>query len=271
VVSVAGERFSGTVALVTGSTRGIGEGVAKRFADEGASVVVTGRSGGAGETVAADIRREGGEAVFVPADLREPSEITALIDATAEEYGRIDTLVNNAGVQTETAVDKASLDDWAFVLETDFRAYWLTAKHAVDHMPPGSSIVNVSSNHAHLTMPGLFPYNAVKAGINGMTRAMALDLGPEIRANTVVPGWIEIERTREEIPDDEFEHVESIHPVGRIGRPADVAGAVTFLASDDAAFVTGASLLVDGGRTAVMQDDTLPDYRERRERMNTDG
>ena len=114
----------------------------------------------------------------------------------------------------------------------------------------------------------MFPYNALKAGINGMTQAMALDLGPEIRANTVTSGWIEIERTREEIPEDEFEHVESIHPLGRIGTPTDVAGVVTFLASDDAAFVTGASLLVDGGRTAVMQDDTLPNYRRQRETMD---
>src|SRR6056297_657436 len=122
------------------------------------------------------------------------------------------------------------------------------------------AIVNVSSNHAKLTMPEMFPYNAVKAGINGMTRAMALDLGPDIRVNTINPGWIEIERTRESLDDGEYEHVESIHPVGRIGEPGDVAGVATFLASDDAAFVTGAHLVVDGGRSAVMQDNYLPDY-----------
>jgi len=123
------------------------------------------------------------------------------------------------------------------------------------------AIINVSSNHAFSTMPELFPYNAIKAGINGMTRAMALDLGPEIRANTINPGWILIERTAEELPEAEREHVESIHPLGRLGTPEDVAGVAAFLASDDAAFVTGAQLLVDGGRTSVMQDDVLPDYR----------
>jgi NAD(P)-dependent dehydrogenase (short-subunit alcohol dehydrogenase family) len=254
------ERLAGDVAVVTGSTRGIGEGIAKRFAAEGASVVVTGRSTDDGEAVAEDIRADDGDAVFVRADMREPDDIAALIEATVEEFGGLDVLVNNAGVQTETSVTEATLDDWEFVVETDFRSYWLCAKHAAEHMADGA-IINVSSNHAFLTMPELFPYNAIKAGINGMTRAMALDLGPEIRANTINPGWILIERTAEELPEAEREHVESIHPLGRLGTPEDVAGVAAFLASDDAAFVTGAQLLVDGGRTSVMQDDVLPDYR----------
>jgi NAD(P)-dependent dehydrogenase (short-subunit alcohol dehydrogenase family) len=123
------------------------------------------------------------------------------------------------------------------------------------------AIINVSSNHAQATMPGQFPYNAVKAGIDGMTRAMALDLGPDIRVNTVNSGWVAVERTRSALEDEELSRLESIHPVGRIGTPADVAGTVAFLANEDAACITGASLLVDGGRGAVMQDDSLPDYR----------
>ena len=97
-----------------------------------------------------------------------------------------------------------------------------------------------------------------------MTRAMALDFGPNIRVNTINPGWIAVERTTREMSNDQRQQLVSIHPVGRIGTPEDVAGVATFLASDDAAFVTGASILVDGGRSAVMQDDTLPDYREAR-------
>ena len=257
-------RFAGQTAIVTGSTRGIGAGIAERLAAEGANVVVSGRSEAAGEAVAERIAAGSadGDATFVRADMRDPDDVAALAEAAAERYGSVDVLVNNAGVQTETAADDATLDDWAFVVETDFRAYWLAARAALEHMDRGA-IVNVSSNHAYATMPAHFPYNAVKAGINGMTRSLAVDFGPRVRVNTVVPGWVEVERTREELPEGRLEEVESIHPTGRIGTPADVAGAVSFLASEDAAFVTGAALLVDGGRGAVMQDDVLPDYRAR--------
>ncbi|MFC5367128.1 SDR family NAD(P)-dependent oxidoreductase [Salinirubrum litoreum] len=258
-------RFAGQTVLVTGSTRGIGAGVARRFVEEGADVVVTGRSVAEGEAVASELagRTDRGDAHFVRADMRDPDDIEALLRATTEVYGTLDVLVNNAGVQTETTAAAATMDDWEFVVETDFRSFWLCAKHAVDHMTAGGSIVNMSSNHAFSTMPGLFPYNAVKAGIDGMTRALALELGPHgVRVNTVNPGWIEVERTSDELPPDERQQVEAIHPLGRIGTPADVAGTVAFLASDDAAFVTGASLLVDGGRSAVMQDHTFVEYAD---------
>ncbi|MGM0446653.1 MAG: SDR family NAD(P)-dependent oxidoreductase [Methanobacteriota archaeon] len=267
-------RFAGETVIVTGSTRGIGAGIAERFAAEGANVVVSGRSEAAGEAVADRIAERGGteagngsatcDATFVRADMRDPDDVATLAEAATERYGSVDVLVNNAGVQTETAADEATLEDWAFVVETDFRAYWLAARAALEQMDRGA-IVNVSSNHAYATMPAHFPYNAVKAGINGMTRSLAVDFGPRVRVNTVVPGWVEIERTREELPEGRLEEVESIHPTGRIGTPADVAGAVSFLASEDAAFVTGAALLVDGGRGAVMQDDVLPDYRARKD------
>ena len=259
-------RFAGQTAIVTGSTRGIGAGIAERLAAEGANVVVSGRSEDAGEAVVERIDEatggDAGDAVFVRADMRDPEDVAALAEAAVAAHGSLDVLVNNAGVQTETAADEASLDDWALVVETDFRAYWLAARAALEHMDRGA-IVNVSSNHAHATMPKHFPYNAVKAGINGMTRSLAVDFGPSVRVNTVVPGWVEIERTRDELPEGRFEEVESIHPTGRIGTPSDVAGAVSFLASEDAAYVTGSALLVDGGRGAVLQDDVLPDYRAR--------
>ncbi|WP_282352450.1 SDR family NAD(P)-dependent oxidoreductase [Haloferax volcanii] len=261
---VDSQRHEGRVAIVTGSTKGIGAGVAKRLAREGATVVVNGRSATDGQETVNTIREVGGDVTFIEADMRDPAAIEALVEETVDRYGRLDVLVNNAGVQTETTASEATMDDWEFVVETDFRSFWLCAKHAAEHMPSGGSIVNMSSNHAFLTMPGLFPYNAVKAGINGMTRALALELGPlGITVNTVNPGWVEVERTQAELSADDRERVEAIHPVGRIGVPEDVAATVAFLTSDEASFVTGTSLLVDGGRTAVMQDHTYLEYKER--------
>ncbi|MFB1066356.1 SDR family NAD(P)-dependent oxidoreductase [Natrinema sp. H-ect4] len=253
-------RLEGRTAIITGSTRGIGEEIARRFASEGAAVVITGRTQPDGEAVAESIVDAGGTANFVEADMRNPDDIAALVEATTEEFGSIDILVNNAAVPTEKDVGETTIEDWNLVLETDFRSYWLCGKHVRDHMDDGS-VINVSSNHAFTTMPAHFPYNAVKAGINGMTRAMALDFGPDIRVNTINPGWVAVKRTTAEMSTEEREELASIHPVGCIGQPEDVAGVAAFLASDDAAFVTGASILVDGGRSAVMQDDTLPDYR----------
>jgi NAD(P)-dependent dehydrogenase (short-subunit alcohol dehydrogenase family) len=263
MTEAASTRHDGDIAIVTGSTKGIGAGIAKRLAAEGATVVVNGRSEDDGKEVVEAIRADGGEATFIKADMRDPAAIAALVEETADRYGRIDVLVNNAGVQTETTATEATIDDWEFVVETDFRSFWLCVKHAVEHMPEGSSILNMSSNHAFLTMPGLFPYNAVKAGINGMTRALALELGPlGIRVNTINPGWIEIERTQEELSDDDRQRVEAMHPLGRIGTPEDVAATVSFLTSDEASFITGTSLLVDGGRTAVMQDHSFLEYKQ---------
>lgn len=257
-------RLSERVAIVTGSTRGIGAGIARRLAAEGAAVVLTGRTVADGEAVAESIRAADGTAIFVEADMRSMEDIQSLVQASVDAFGSLDVLVNNAAVQTETGAAETTLDEWSQVLETDFRSYWLCAKEASACMDRGS-IINISSNHAFSTMPAHFPYNAVKAGINGMTRAMALDFGPKIRVNTVNPGWIAVERTTEELSERDREQLAAIHPVGRIGRPEDVAGVVAFLSGDDAGFVTGASILVDGGRSAVMQDDTLPNYRAMRE------
>lgn len=252
-------RFQGETVIVTGSTRGIGAEIAHRFATEGATVVITGRSEADGRETVDAIERSGGTATFVPADLRSPNAIAALFEATTKEFGGVDVLVNNAAVQTETSAAEVTMEDWNRVLETDFRSYWLCAKHAVEYMSEGS-IVNISSNHAFSTMPSHFPYNTIKAGINGMTRAMALDFGPNIRVNTINPGWIAVDRTTADMSESDRQRLESIHPVGRIGQPEDVASAATFLASDEATFISGTSLIVDGGRSAVMQDDMLPDY-----------
>lgn len=254
-------RFDGDVALVTGSNYGIGKATVKRFAREGASVVVTGRDEERGEAVVEEITERGGEATFVPADLADPEAIQTLIDAAVDAYGEITYLVNNAAAQTHKTVEDTTLEDWEFTFDVNLRAYWLTVKYALPHVPDGGAIVNVSSNHAFETGAGSFPYNVTKKAINGLTKAMALEFGPYVRVNTVNSGWVPTgEGEADEETVETRKEIGNLHPVGRMGHPEDIAGVVTFMASDDAAFVTGAHLLADGGRGAVMYDRGDPDY-----------
>lgn len=250
--------LDGSVAVVTGSTRGIGEGIAKRLAEAGAAVVVSGRTESDGERVVRSIEADGGTALFTQADVREPDEIAALIDATVNEFSGLDILVNNAGFETDTKPDEVDIETWSAIVETDFRSYWLAAKQAYPHLAESdrAAVVNVSSNHAFATQPKKFPYNAVKAGIDGITRSMAVAWGVDgIRVNSVNPGWTMVERIAESLTDEEIAYLNRIHPLERIGTPEDIADVVLFLVSELAEFVTGVSLVVDGGRTAVLQDD----------------
>jgi NAD(P)-dependent dehydrogenase (short-subunit alcohol dehydrogenase family) len=258
--------LDGSVAVVTGSTRGIGEEIAKRLAEAGVTVVVSGRTESDGKEVVRSIESKGGTALFKKTNMRNPDEIATLIDVAVREFEGIDLLVNNAGFETDSAPDKIDLETWTAIVETDFRAYWLAAKHAYPYLVESdqAAIINVSSNHAFATQPKKFPYNAVKAGIDGMTRSMAVAWGIDgIRVNSVNPGWTKVDRIEADITEKELTELERIHPVGRIGEPEDVANAVVYLASDLAGFVTGECLVVDGGRTAVLQDDLyLNDFGE---------
>lgn len=247
-----------TAAIITGSTRGIGAAIAKQMASVGASVVVSGRTIEAGESIVEEIAEMGGDAVFTKTNVRDTEDIQNLIATAKREFGGVDILVNNAAFETDTTPNEINLETWNEIIETDFRAYWLTAKHAYPELAASDhgAIVNIGSNHAVATQPKKFPYNAIKAGIDGMTRSMAVAWGVDgIRVNNVNPGWTMVDRIAEAVTEEQLAKLDLIHPVGRIGVPEDVANAVIFLASDLAGFVTGETLLVDGGRAAVLQDD----------------
>ncbi|WP_330633043.1 SDR family NAD(P)-dependent oxidoreductase [Halocatena halophila] len=247
-------RFGGKTVLVTGSTRGIGEGIARRFADEDANVVVTGRSSADGQAVADDIQNCGATATFIEADLADIEPIERLVTRTVNQFGSIDVLVNNAAAWTHGPFLDRTVDDWETVINVSLRAPWLLSKHAIDSMPAGGSIVNISSVHSMASDPQRFPYNVAKAGLNGMTRSMAADLGPlNITVNAILPGPVQI---KDDPGDDPLlEHRLEGLPADRYGRPADIAGMTAFLASKEARFVTGASIPVDGGWTACLHDD----------------
>lgn len=253
--------MTGKVAIITGSTSGIGQAIAHYFAARGARVVIHGRDRNAGEQVLAEIRQSAGEATMMTADITSPDACEALVDHAVEHFGALDILVNNAGRNIFTGTLKSTLEDWQTCLDTDLRASWLCAKAAARHMPHGSAIVNVASNHAAATIPGCFPYNVAKAGVLALSQSLALELAPQgIRVNTICPGYIDTPINDRYFgtfadPTAERQRVERLHPLGRIGRPEDVAKAARFLAlEEESGFITGTHLTLDGGRSALLQD-----------------
>lgn len=249
-------RHEGTVAVVTGSTHGIGLGTARRLAREGAAVVVNDEGRHDGEAVVEELHEAGADAVYVEADAGDPEAIERLVSETVAEFGRIDTVVNNVGGWDHTPAAETDIETWEFVMNTTLRSHWLTTKLAAEHMPDGGSVVNISSVHAVQTNPVTFPYNVAKTGVNGLTRALAIEYGRSgIRVNAIMPGAIDTS-----VPDASDEELArdpeaAREPVGRRGVPRDIAAAASFLASDEAGFVDGAVLPVDGGRTAVFDDE----------------
>ena len=253
--------FVHRVALVTGATGGIGSAIASSFADAGAKLVIHGLERERGEEFASRLRSQGTEARYVYADLADANHCERLVEEAVEAFERIDVLVNNAGRNVFAGVANASLEQWTSCIDVDLRAPWLLAKAAAKHMPPGSAIVNIASNHAQSTLPGVFPYNVCKAGMLALTTSLAIEFAAHgIRANSISPGYVDTpinDAYFASFPDpmSERRRVEALHLVGRIGLPVDVASATLFLANTElAGFITGANLLIDGGRSTLMQD-----------------
>jgi NAD(P)-dependent dehydrogenase (short-subunit alcohol dehydrogenase family) len=247
--------LEGIAALVTGGSRGIGRAVVERFVRDGARVVFCGREAQVGEEVAAQL---GPTATFLPCDVREEGDVARLLDACRATYGPPTVLVNNAGINANYDATTMTGEEWDAFFAIDLKASWLLAKHVLPHMVSagGGSIVNVSSIHGLVTLEGFFPYAAAKSGLIGLTRSLALDYGQHgIRVNVVCPGFTRTRLVQESIdrnPDPTAAERAMVAGValGRIGEPSEVADAVRFLASSESSYITGASLVIDGGLTA---------------------
>jgi 3-oxoacyl-[acyl-carrier protein] reductase len=246
---VTGARFQDRVAVVTGGGKGIGRAVADRLVCGGAKVVLSGRDASALETACAEIRAEGGEALPVVGDVANPAYADQLCARTLEAFGRADILVNNAGITRDNLVMRMSEEEWDEVMDTNLKGTFLCIKAFSRPMMKQryGRIVNVSSVVGLLGNPGQANYVASKAGVIGLTKAVAKELASRhITVNAVAPGFIETSMTAG-LNEKVREALQAQIPLGRLGSPEDVAHAVAFLCSEEAGYVTGQVLLVDGG------------------------
>lgn len=243
-------RLKDKVAVVTGAGRGIGRGVALALAAEGAKVVVNySRSAEAAEQVVAEIAAQGGEAMALQADVADATQTEAMMKATLERFGRIDILVNNAGVTRDKLLLRMTEEDWDAVLDTNLKGAFLCTKAIVSNLIKQKSgvIVNIGSVNGKVGSAGQANYSASKAGLVGFTKALAKELGSRnIRVNAVAPGFVETDMT-DALKEELREAVVKQIPLGRLGKTEDIARVVVFLCSEDAAYIQGEVITVDGG------------------------
>ena len=251
-------KLADKVALITGGNSGIGSATAALLAKEGAAVVITGRNTERGEQVAQSINDDGGQAMFIQSDVRIAEECRAAVEETLDRFGRIDVLFNNAGVLDPRTVPECTEEEWDETIDSSLKGAFLMSKYALPSMiERGSgSIIHTSSGWGILGGGRAAAYCAAKGGLIIMAKAMAIDHGPHgIRVNCVCPGDVQtpmmpVEAAKRGVSWEEYLAGASERPLGRVGTADEIANAVLFLASDDSSFVTGESLVVDGGGIA---------------------
>jgi len=251
-------RLAGKVALITGGTSGIGRATAALFAREGAKVALTGRDEVRGRVVLHEVKSAGSEAIFVRSDVRLADDCRRAVDETIKAFKRLDILFNNAGVFFPHTVPDSSEEEWDQTLDVNLKGTYLMSKFALPHMiaQRSGAIVNNSSGWGLVGGDAAAAYCASKGGVVLLTKAMAVDHGRQgIRINCICPGDVETPMLPEDARQrgldwDEYLKGAANRPLGRIGKPEEIARAVLFLASDDSSFMTGSALVVDGGGTA---------------------
>lgn len=250
-------RLRDKVAIVSGAGSGIGAATARVLAAQGARVAIAELDSASGERVASSIRADQGDARFFACDLREADSIKSMVEAVIGHCQRIDILVNNAGITQVVELDKMSLEQWDQLQNVNLRGMFLLTKACLPFLraSENAAIVNISSVNATMTLGGLSGYAASKAGIVGLTKSLAAELAPRIRVNAIAPGAIMTEawRGRDNL-DKVLAHRMKYIPLERMGAPEDIGQGVAFLVSEQAAFITGTVLTIDGGMSSRLYD-----------------
>lgn len=244
------------VAIVTGSSKGIGEGIARVFVQEGAKVVVTCRTEVAGKKITGELLDAGGTAIFVKTDVTRSQDIQTMINKVIQTFGKLDVLVNNAGYHLSKNAEETSEEEWEFIINTNLRSTFLCSKYSIPHLrKTKGTIINISSMVGLVGQPNAAAYSATKGGQIAMTKNMAIDFAPDgIRVNVICPGWIQTPLVedwfnQQKDPEAARKYIFGQHPLGRIGTIEECGQAAAFLASDEASFMTGSIITLDGGIT----------------------
>ncbi|HXV63337.1 MAG TPA: glucose 1-dehydrogenase [Vicinamibacteria bacterium] len=252
---MADRRFEGKIALVTGASSGIGRETARRLAAEGATVAVTARRESRLSQLVSEIEQSGGTARAIAADVTRESDRRKLIDQTASGFGGLDILVNAAGIIAFGTIENTALESWNAMFDINVVSVFHLMQLSLPHLlPRKGNIVNVSSVNGLRSFPGVLAYCSSKSALDQLTRCSALELAPQgVRVNAVNPGVVLTELHRQGGLDEAayesfLERSKTTHPIGRVGQPADLAALICFLASDEAGWITGATMSIDGGR-----------------------